>query len=112
MRGSNSLSKTFEVPTTGNLDNPVKGRSKRLVILRNQALCHRFYFYSSFTDFKYERIIEWVSRDFYLSPRTTYEILEREQSVLSNIRKEKPSILQLKRLFPLYNWTFKVISVT
>lgn len=105
MRGTTKLSKIFNSSDSELQNSRVKGRSADLLNDRNTALLHRFYFYSTFTELKFERIISNVSRDFYLTPRRVTDILSKEVEMLTNIRKEKPSISKLRSKFIQFNWT-------
>lgn len=109
MRGSNSLAKIFENSATEKPKGKIKGRSTDLIKNRNLALLHRFYYYASFTELKYEKIIEVISSDFYLSHRRVIDILSNEAITLRDIRRDKPSIQKLKTSFVQFNWNLSTI---
>lgn len=102
-RGSRKLFNDFDKSVVEKEN--AKGRSKYLIKKRNAALIHRYYFHTSFFNNRYETIITKLTEEFFLSPITIPEILSDNYDALSHIKKEKPSISQLKENYPHFNWS-------
>lgn len=87
-----------------------KGRNSELLKQRNLAIVYRYYFYKSFTKWKYEAIIEKVSEEMYLTNRTITEILTAQVEELREIKADQPPIVRLSRKFPQYNWSISAVA--
>ena len=101
MRGSNTLfSDIFE-------DNVVikqrKGRSADLIKLRNECLIDR-YFYYGLQKFRYNYILDILSKEFFLSPITIPEVIEANFEKLSALKKEQPAMKYFKEKWPHLSW--------
>ncbi|MBS1740712.1 MAG: hypothetical protein JST88_09245 [Bacteroidetes bacterium] len=81
-----------------------KGRSATLDAARNELLCHRYYYYLTFTDKRYEAIVTTLSDEFFLSNITIVEILKRYISTLQRLRNEKIGKTILAKKYPHFSW--------
>ncbi len=103
MRGRNLLEKDNAVP----IKQGSRGRSKVLILQRNEILFNRYYFYNSINKISYECTINILSKEFYLSAIMVVKILTESIDKVRKIKHDKPSIAQLKRVYPHFNWCLK-----
>ncbi len=103
MRGNHIIpSKNLRVP--GANPKGVIGRSPVMIQRRNAALLHRYFWYDKDKKLSYEFIIKKLSEEVFLAQYTIIEILTCNVSMLSELRKTKPSLSHLKKEFPQYTW--------
>lgn len=87
-----------------------KGRNGDLLKKRNSVILYRYYLYKTFAKWSYETIIETVSDEMYLAPRTVTTILTTQIEDLRKINAEQPPLVRLSRKFPQYNWSISAVS--
>ncbi len=105
MRGSQKLANAFKPqPLHKRLK---KGRDSNYIDKRNTAMVNRFYFFSVFLDWKYEKVINILSIEFYLAPSTITQIIMKQYHLITKVRKIAPNIKQLRDTFPTFNWDLK-----
>jgi spore coat polysaccharide biosynthesis protein SpsF (cytidylyltransferase family) len=92
------------------LDTDQKKSSKRkvcrdpeLIKKRNEALIHRYYFWVQ-QKIRYEEVVRVLGDEFYLSTTTITKILTINVDRLLQIKKEKPTVQELKKQYPYINW--------
>lgn len=105
MRGINKLYNSELV--LNNAKQGYKGRNKDLISKRNKALVNRYYLYSTKTKVRYDYIIERLEEEFYLSKSMVVKILSANIELLKEMKKSKPTLLNLKAVYPHFNWDLK-----
>lgn len=85
-------------------DERRKGRSAELHDLRNECLVARYYFYGKFTDKRYSKILEDLSREFFLSTVTIPEVLDENFESLNELRNQQPTESFFKKKWPHLVW--------
>ena len=83
------------------------GRNKVLIQKRNEALIHRYYYYKTFTKYRYEYIIERLHLEFYLSANQVVKIITNNFEIYRIIKHKGYSINDLKALYISFNWSLK-----
>ena len=81
-----------------------KGRSTTFDSERNKCLISRYYYFGLETGFRYDLLIKILSKQFWISEITVYNIIRANHDVLAGIRKEKPTRAELKKKWPHLSW--------
>lgn len=76
---------------------------------RRDAMAHRYYFHATINRFRYDDCLVFLSQEFYLQPNTIVGELEHRFDLISNLVKNKVTIVELRKLYPYYNWTPRVL---
>lgn len=84
-----------------------RGRSEALIINRNQCLIYRYYYYSKIKRWRYEDVMNELSKEFFLNTRTILNHMEDQAELVKTIFKEKPLIKELEKKFNFLNWKIK-----
>jgi len=83
-----------------------KGRSDKLIELRNQALIARYYYWSEIWERRYDKVLETLSKhEFFISETTIHREILRNDNLLKNILNRRPDVKELALSFPGFNWT-------
>jgi hypothetical protein len=103
MRGRKKI---FDEIVNGDLSsgNVTTGRSKDLISKRNKALIFRYYFYVTFTQLRYEVILEKLCEEFFISPYTIQARINDNYTLFSEVKMNKPEPSELKKTYPQFNW--------
>lgn len=88
-------------------DTLQRGRNVKLIQKRNEALMHRYYYFRTFTKYKYEYILDILHNEFYLSKITLVKILINNIEMYHTIKKNGYSINDLKSMYIHFNWSLK-----
>lgn len=102
MIGARSL--FADIVTEETVPSVSKGRSATLDAARNELLCHRYYYYLTFSDKRYEAIVNTLSDEFFLSTITIVEILKRYLTTLQRLRQDKTGKATLAKKYPHFSW--------
>ena len=105
MRGTRIIDSVFN-DASYQVENKIKRkvcRDPELINKRNEALLHRYYFWA-LKNIRYEQVLKILSNEFYLSNITITKILSAQIDRLLQIKKQKPAIHDLKKLYPYLNW--------
>ncbi|OJW78582.1 MAG: hypothetical protein BGO69_00930 [Bacteroidetes bacterium 46-16] len=81
-----------------------KGRSNKLVERRNECLLSRYYYYNSYTDKRYEAIMQHLSDEFFLSPTTIHDLLQDNMHYLHELKNEQPKKAYFEHKWPHMTW--------
>ena len=104
-RGSITLFKAIFIETE---EMPVvekrKGRSELLNSKRNECLIDRYFFYGKFSALKYEKILENLSAEFFLSEVTIPKIVDEHLEKLVALKAQKPSKQYFQKKWPHLVW--------
>jgi hypothetical protein len=84
-----------------------KGRSKDLINKRDQKLLYRHYFYAQILRKQYADVINRLREEFDLSDVRIIVCLSDKHQELKAIFAAKPSVRDLKELYPYLNWDLK-----
>jgi hypothetical protein len=79
------------------INKPRKGRDIKLSAMRNECLIERYVFYSIIKGLRYDLILDYLSKDFFLSPITVSDIADNHYDVLA-LKKKEFKDLQPERL--------------
>lgn len=88
-RGTLKIYKNIFNPSTSP-SRKSRGRSRTLIAERNQCLVARYYYYGQFSKKTYNKIIEQLSHEFFLSTVTITEIITEHMEVLDRLKEAKP----------------------
>lgn len=81
-----------------------KGRSKKLLEARNMLLISRYWFYINYSKLRFEKIMNCLEEEFFLSSARISDIISQDDKIIMNLRNEKPSIKTLSELYPFFKW--------
>jgi hypothetical protein len=111
MRGYQSLFKGLFDDLDGNpgalpcVATKRKGRDPEWHRLRTEGLVARYYYYVRFNrEWRYEYIIETLSKEFYLSTITIPELIQNNDRQLQVLKNEKPDKSWFKKKWPHLVW--------
>ena len=91
-------------PTSPNLDRRI-GRSPDMIMQRNERLVARLYWYRTYkSHLRNEFILERLHLEFDLERSTIPQILANLTSELARVKKEAPSIEELKKKWEWMVW--------
>lgn len=103
MRGSHTLfNNIFE---TNTVVKQGKGRSASLIASRNECLINRYYYYGKFFNYKYSYILKQLEDEFFISIVTIPEVISINYELLTNLKKQQPSLQSLKKKWPHLVWS-------
>jgi hypothetical protein len=83
------------------------GRNDKLIMLRNEALFYRYYYYAKIHQLKYSQVVEKLSNEFYISERTILDITQKHTDLIRNIFSQKPELKALNKKYDFLNWIKK-----
>ncbi|WP_434981555.1 hypothetical protein [Daejeonia sp. YH14] len=89
------------------MDQKTKGRNSELIRKRNYKLIARFYWYNSIVGLKFEKCIEELEKEFYLSNSRITDLITENAQSLSEFETKKPNEKELKKEIPFFNWIYK-----
>lgn len=81
-----------------------KGRSKELIEDRNNLLFVRYWYYVTFTNNRFDIILELLSFEFKLAQRRVADLLSEDRSVVKTLKQIKPTLKALKQIYPFFVW--------
>lgn len=76
---------------------------------RRDAMAHRYYFHATINRFRYDDCLVFLHQEFFLQPNTIVSELEQRFEVISALVKNKVTPVELKKLYPWFNWTPRVL---
>jgi hypothetical protein len=88
-----------------------RGRNDELINLRSRTLVARYYYWVEIWEKSYNWTIKTLSKgEFFISELTIQRELTKFENYLLELRKAKPSIKELQKLYPGFCWqeTLKV----
>lgn len=101
MRGRQKLYTELLHPKT----EPSHGSGKRVYMeRRDEALIHRYYFYTVIIGKSYEHTLAELVNEFYLSERAVILRLEENYAALKDLLAESPKVAQIRLKYPYYSW--------
>jgi hypothetical protein len=104
-RGTITLFKNiFSEELPARLEKQKKGRSDVLNAKRNECLIDRYFFYGRFTEKRYEKILETLSNEFFLSSVTIPKIVDENLDKLIELKKLKPEKSFFQNKWPHLVW--------
>jgi hypothetical protein len=71
---------------------------------RNVLLVHRFYYWSEIKKLRYEKCLQEVEQDLFLSSVRIIAVLNDNYDLLANVMELRPTIKQLSKQFPRMIW--------
>jgi len=102
--GSQKL-KHIDYATPAAVNAPVGvGRSKELIRNRNTVLIARYYYYNIVKQAKYEDTVRMLVNEFWIAEYTISKILEANMTAVKEMRKAKPTVVELRKQFTSFNW--------
>lgn len=105
-RGNQLFNKlTGSSENTALLNKPSRrGRNEILIENRNECLFYRFYYYARIKKLRYEDVLEVISNEFFLSPRTISNLFTDKSEYQKEVFKEKLSLKELEKKFNFLKW--------
>lgn len=71
---------------------------------RNRALIHRYYFHAEINRLRYDDVLQILEKEFYLTEPRIIVILSEQSSNIKKIVHNPPTITDLQKMFPHFNW--------
>jgi hypothetical protein len=81
-----------------------KGRSPELISKRNECLVSRYYFLGKFTDNRYNKILDTLEDEFFISTVTIPEIITENYELLVELKQKQPNRDYFKKKWPHLVW--------
>lgn len=95
---------TFFTPEVASVREGTPGRSRRLIDRRNELMCNRFYYYQKIKHYHFQKCVESLHEEFFLSQTEITKILRSMAEYLGELRGNQPAIKTLKELAPWMRW--------
>jgi hypothetical protein len=92
------------VTDVNSLREGTAGRSNRLIVARDKALCARYFYYQRYRHYNYSKTCECLSGEFYISVIMIQKQLKKNSDVLQAFRTTPLSIKELATAYPHINW--------
>lgn len=103
MKGQQSLfSKHFEVETI-RLDEKPRPRNYYMPE-RNLAICYRYYYYAEHKFIRYDKCLEFLEKEFYLTEARIIDVLNECSDSIKAIVEAKPTLKDLQEKIPHFRW--------
>ncbi|OJX37175.1 MAG: hypothetical protein BGO87_12750 [Flavobacteriia bacterium 40-80] len=67
-------------------------------------MLHRYYFHAEINRYRYDDCIAHLEKEFYLTAPRIIVVLSASVDQLSQIVNEKPTLPELSKKFPHFNW--------
>jgi hypothetical protein len=81
-----------------------KGRSESRLLLRDEKLVTRFYFYAEIGRLNYSNILSKLSEEFDIDEDVVRVRIKKRTDLLDKLYHDKPSVNTLRKRFPYYTW--------
>lgn len=108
MRGERSIFQTLfsdNTPQTAQLPLPErKGRSEALKLRQNEMIICRYYYYIKIQGRQYDKALELLQDEVFLSVRTIIDIINRDRGQLKTLQQLKPDLKYFRTKYPFLNW--------
>src|SRR6476620_11999031 len=108
MRDSRSIFQTLfndAEPQTAELPLPErKGLSEALKQRQNEMIVCRYYFHIKIQGRQYEKALETLEGEIFLSQRTLIDIINKNSLKLKELHQLKPNIKYFRAKYPFLNW--------
>lgn len=92
----------------GNINTPVKrGRSAELILLRDECILYRLYYYTNILGKNYTDATEAISKEFFITHKNVMHRIQQHSGVMKKIRQVKPAYSFLTSRYPFFNWELK-----
>jgi hypothetical protein len=107
--GSNKFTnmKVSQVATLFNAETKLEGnngRSARLLGMRNEALCARYYYYMRYKHYNYYKACELLSETFFISASQVQKVLKSHTDILQTYKQQAVTVKQLSMQFTHLYW--------
>jgi hypothetical protein len=104
MRGAEALYLPFFIKEQPDTEQG-KGRSGYLIERRDNKLMLRYYFHTWHKKLSYDDTIRQLSLEFDLAERTIQDRLLMNSETVSQLMRQKPPVVSMRKEFPFYNWS-------
>lgn len=105
MKGINSL---FQKHISKEVNKEAKQRPRNYFMPeRNDLLVHRYYFYVHYRNFRFDKCLNILQTEIYITEQTITNVLTVCSEILDDVFKRKPSIKELEKKFPHFHWPIK-----
>jgi len=81
-----------------------KGRSSRLLQLRDKCLLARYFYYSHFKKRRFEEILQAIVDEFFLSHERIVDIIAANVQDITQLKEQQTTLTQLKHQWPQFKW--------
>lgn len=85
--------------------NTNRGRSLIKIDERNSLLCHRYFYYAYHKEYKYQKALQQLEKEFFITELTIIKCLSEKQPVLKKIFTDKPTVNILKKKYDWLVWS-------
>jgi hypothetical protein len=112
VRGTNTLFKEFF-----EAEQPIKVAPKGIIqstnaSRRNECLVDRYFFYGKYYGLSYNRILDELEKEFFISKGTIPDIISDNIDQLRSIKKVAPVRADLKKKWPHLDWNPTLLFAT
>lgn len=84
---------------------PGRARNKKFTLLRDRALCARFYYHSELHRRRFDDVINILSyHEFFIGEQSIKDALNFQNDYLSDLMNKKPTADALKKKYPCFAW--------
>lgn len=103
MRGQRSLyNKLFPEPV---VEKRQENRPRNFYLPeRNEAVVYRFYYHATIHNLKYEKCLEMLEGEFYITTSRLIKVLTDSDGMLNRVIHESPNVKELESKFPHFAW--------
>lgn len=92
-------------PNSSYQESAEEARKRNMLLPeRNCLLAHRFYYYDMIKQYKSEKCLEELAKEFFLSERRLIDLIYEIGTTINEVRQNRPGISELKSKFPWMNW--------
>ena len=95
---------TFFSDAVASVREGTPGRSRRLIDRRNELMCKRFYYFQKIKHYHFQKCVEELHEEFFLSQTEITKILRAMTEYLKELRVTQPPIKLLKEKHPWLRW--------
>jgi len=108
MKGSRSIYQTLftddAAPAAERTFTLRRGRSEALKTAQNELIICRYYYFVKIKEKQYEKALEQLEQEIYLSQFTIIKIISRESAHLKMLQQAKPDIRYFEKKYGWINW--------
>lgn len=101
MRGENILKNGADNHEN---ESKAKGRNRSLNARRNECMADRYYYYTTYTEKRYDAIIELLSAEFFLSVSTVTQVMQNQMEHLQALKQQKLSVYYFRHKWQHMKW--------
>jgi hypothetical protein len=101
------FTETEPAPVVDILTREKKGRSEVLKAKQNELIVCRYYYFIKVEERQYEKTLDLLANEIFLSKRTIIDIIAANNNLLGNLHRTKPDIKYFRNKYPHIVWLQK-----